>query len=412
MYKWLAGGLVAVVASLLGLLLALAVAPVPGLAAGVFAGGPAALALSDIPPAYLVWYMDAAQTCPGLPWPVLAGIGKAESDHGRSNAPGVHAGRDQAGAEGPMQFLPATFAAYAVDGDHDGRLDIYDPADAIFTAAAMLCADGAAAGTPGGLSQAIYAYNHSPAYVADVFGWARRYAGPAVTGTAAANGTGAIAAEAIGFALAQLGKPYVWGATGPGAYDCSGLVFAAYASAGIRIARTTFGWRQDGPQVPLTQIQPGDLLFSAGADGTAFSRGTGCKITINPSVCPAQMAPSAPSVNAAGVMDAGLSAWQRCVAARVILFAASELGKPYEWGATGPDAFDCSGLTMMAYRAAGIGIPRTSQEQWAAGPYVPPGQEEPGDLVFFAGSDGTAQAPGHVGIVLGGGLMIDAPLCR
>jgi peptidoglycan DL-endopeptidase CwlO len=96
-------------------------------------------------------------------------------------------------------------------------------------------------------------------------------------------------------------------------------------------------------------------------------------------------------------------------AARVILFAATQLGKPYAWGATGPDAFDCSGLTMRAYRSAGIAIPRTSQEQWAAGPYVPPGQEQPGDLVFFPGSDGTAQAPRHVGIVLGGGLMIDAP---
>ena len=78
-------------------------------------------------------------------------------------------------------------------------------------------------------------------------------------------------------------------------------------------------------------------------------------------------------------------------------------------GAAGPDAFDRSGLTMMAYRAAGITVPRTSQEQWAAGPSVPPGQEKPGDLVFFAGSDGTAREPGHVGIVLGGGLMIDAP---
>jgi len=121
------------------------------------------------------------------------------------------------------------------------------------------------------------------------------------------------------------------------------------------------------------------------------------------------MAVPGPSVNAAGVVDEGLSRWQKCAAARVILFAASQLGKPYAWGATGPDAFDCSGLTMMAYRSAGIAIPRTSQEQWAAGPYVPPGQEQPGDLVFFPGSDGTAQDPGHAGIVLGGGLMIDAP---
>jgi peptidoglycan DL-endopeptidase CwlO len=63
---------------------------------------------------------------------------------------------------------------------------------------------------------------------------------------------------------------------------------------------------------------------------------------------------------------------------------------------------------MMAYRAAGIMVPRTSQDQWAAGPHVAAGQEQPGDLVFFAGSDGTPQAPGHVGIVIGDGEMIEA----
>jgi cell wall-associated NlpC family hydrolase len=54
----------------------------------------------------------------------------------------------------------------------------------------------------------------------------------------------------------------------PGRLHCSSLVYAAYAAEGIRIARTTFGWRQDGTQVPLSQIQPGDLLFSADSDGT------------------------------------------------------------------------------------------------------------------------------------------------
>jgi cell wall-associated NlpC family hydrolase len=267
MFKWLAVTAAAAVALPLGLLFAAAAAPAIGSAGAVDTGGPAALALADIPASYLAWYMQAAQTCPGLPWSVLAGIGKAESDHGRSQAPGVHSGANDAGAEGPMQFLPATFAAYAVDGDRDRRLDVYDPADAIFTAAAMLCANGAAAGTPGGLSEAVFAYHHSQAYVAAVFGWAARYTTPAVAGGGPAA-EAAVAARAVGFALAQLGKPYVWGAAGPGAYDCSGLVYAAYASAGVRIARTTFGWRHDGPQVPLTSIEPGDLLFSAGSDGT------------------------------------------------------------------------------------------------------------------------------------------------
>src|SRR5262249_29958767 len=60
----------------------------------------------------------------------------------------------------------------------------------------------------------------------------------------------------------------------------------------------------------------------------------------------------------------------------------------------------CSGLAMMAYRATGITIPRTSQAQWNWGRQIPASQAQPGDLVFFAGSDGTPAAPGHVGIVL------------
>lgn len=92
----------------------------------------------------------------------------------------------------------------------------------------------------------------------------------------------------------------------------------------------------------------------------------------------------------------------------VITYARAEIGKPYAWGGTGPDAFDCSGLVMMAYRADGIGIPRTSQQQWAWGPRIQPGHELPGDLVFFAGSDGTPTAPGHVGLVIGHHKMIQA----
>jgi peptidoglycan DL-endopeptidase CwlO len=95
---------------------------------------------------------------------------------------------------------------------------------------------------------------------------------------------------------------------------------------------------------------------------------------------------------------------------KVIAFAASQAGRPYQFGATGPDAYDCSGLAMMAYRAAGIAIPRTSQAQRDWGRHVPASQVQPGDLVFFAGADGTPAAPGHVGIVIDPArhLMIDA----
>ncbi len=264
MFKWLALTIAVTVVLPLGLVLLVAAQPSASQASTTSVGGPSMTALGDIPPTYLTLYEAAAATCPGLPWTVLAGIGKAESDHGRSALPGVRSGANFVGAEGPMQFEPATFAQYAVDGNHDGQLSPYDPADAVYTAAAMLCANGASSGTPAGIRQAIFAYNHSQAYVTSVLTWASRYGVPAAAGPAAA---------AIAFALHQLGKPYQWGATGPDAYDCSGLVYAAYAAAGIRIARTTFGWRQDGPQVPLSQLQPGDLLFSAGSDGTQANPG-------------------------------------------------------------------------------------------------------------------------------------------
>jgi peptidoglycan DL-endopeptidase CwlO len=96
------------------------------------------------------------------------------------------------------------------------------------------------------------------------------------------------------------------------------------------------------------------------------------------------------------------------VVATAIAYAEQQLGKPYQWGGTGPDAFDCSGLVMMAYQAAGVDIARTSEEQWATETRVPASQAEPGDLVFFVGADGTPTSPGHVGLVIGDGKMIEA----
>jgi cell wall-associated NlpC family hydrolase len=93
-------------------------------------------------------------------------------------------------------------------------------------------------------------------------------------------------------------------------------------------------------------------------------------------------------------------------AAQAIAYARAQLGRPYLWGGTGPYAFDCSGLVMKAYRSAGVDIARTSQAQWATERHV--SSPQPGDLVFFAGSDGTMTDPGHVGIVIGHGQMIEA----
>jgi cell wall-associated NlpC family hydrolase len=90
-------------------------------------------------------------------------------------------------------------------------------------------------------------------------------------------------------------------------------------------------------------------------------------------------------------------------AATAVRTAAAQIGKPYRWGAAGPDSFDCSGLTMYAWAAGGVGMDHYTGSQWAAFPHVGLDQLAPGDLVFF-GSD-----LHHVGIYEGGGIMIHAP---
>ncbi|MBA2808441.1 C40 family peptidase [Streptomyces sp. KM273126] len=90
-------------------------------------------------------------------------------------------------------------------------------------------------------------------------------------------------------------------------------------------------------------------------------------------------------------------------AAKVIAFARAQIGKPYVWGATGPDSYDCSGLTQDAWKAAGVDLPRTTYDQVNAGKTVSVADARPGDLVFFY-DDIT-----HVGIYIGNGMMIHAP---
>ncbi|MFC6884639.1 MULTISPECIES: lytic transglycosylase domain-containing protein [Actinomadura] len=118
---------------------------------------------------YLDLYKRAATSCRGLSWTVLAAIGQVESDHGRN------AGRSSAGALGPMQFMPATWKSYGVDGDGDGKADIMNPYDAIPGAAKYLCANGAGQGGQQ-LYRAIWHYNHADWYVQKVLNLARAYA--------------------------------------------------------------------------------------------------------------------------------------------------------------------------------------------------------------------------------------------
>jgi len=282
--------------------------------------GVSAQAQNSIPDDYLRWYQKVGVQY-NVPWTILAGIGKVESDHGRSRLRGVVSGWNAFGAAGPMQIgvtgaagnqwggkpvHPASEVVNGVATDEDGKstVSVYDPADAIAGAAKYLTEHGVQSDP----SAAIFAYNHLDSYVQDVLSWA-----------------------------------------------------STYASGGFTV--------------------------SAGARGGSANSAGSC--TEN-SVLDAMNTPNA-------------------AVATTISFAEEQLGKPYMWGGTGPDAFDCSGLVMMAYRSAGVFIPRTSQQEWRTwGPRVSASQAEPGDLVFFAGADGTAKAPGHVGLVIGKGQMIEA----
>jgi cell wall-associated NlpC family hydrolase len=252
----------AVGAAGLTLLVVLLGAAAGGAIGGILGGtgtqvAPSATAISSIPASYLSIYQRAVATCPGLPWTVLAAIGTVESDNGQSTLPGVKSGTNSAGAMGPLQMLGPTFAAYDTPVPPGGvnPPSPYDPVDAAYAAARDLCANGGRNGA--NLPGAVWAYNHSQAYVNEVLGLAARYAGAATAAPASPA-----AATAVSYALAQLGTPYRWGGETPGVgFDCSGLTQAAYAAAGIAIPRTSEAQWSALPHVPLDQLEPGDLVF-------------------------------------------------------------------------------------------------------------------------------------------------------
>lgn len=115
----------------------------------------------------------------------------------------------------------------------------------------------------------------------------------------------------------------------------------------------------------------------------------------SPTAPPAPTAPTAPPASAGG-------------AARAIAFARSQLGKPYVWGAAGPGSWDCSGLTMGAWRAGGISLPHYSVAQYAQSTPISSSSLRPGDLVFW-GSSSSPSSIYHVALYIGDGMIIQAP---
>ena len=221
----------------------------------------------------------------GVPWPVLAGIYRVECDFGTSRLAGCNprGTENSSGAQGPGQFLAGTWRGglapgqliplgpptasdadgFATDGDGDGVADPWDPADAVASTARMLAADGGSSH----ITAAVWAYNHSTAYVDEVMALAARY-GRAVASPGVAPGhTAGPVATVMAFARAQLGLPYRWGGAGPGGWDCSGLVTAAYATIGLVLPHNAQAQYEatSASSVALSRLQPGDLVFF-GAD--------------------------------------------------------------------------------------------------------------------------------------------------
>jgi cell wall-associated NlpC family hydrolase len=126
------------------------------------------------------------------------------------------------------------------------------------------------------------------------------------------------------------------------------------------------------------------------------------KATLDSLTVPQQQVVQTNSIGANGTTHATYSGPTSTQAEKAVAFAYAQLGKPYQWGATGPNSFDCSGLVQAAWASAGVVIPRDTYEQWAALPHISTSMLRPGDLLYFDGI-------GHTAIYVGNGYIIDAP---
>ncbi len=153
---------------------------------------------------------------------------------------------------------------------------------------------------------------------------------------------------------------------------------------------------------PAATVPPARAQTAAAPTPTAAPPVTAAPAPVQTAAAPASSpppppAPSPPPPRVASGPAAGASV--------AIAYAYAQLGKPYQWGGAGPFSFDCSGLVMMAWGAAGVWFPHLAQDQYDMTQRIPLSQLAPGDLVFF----GTLDNVSHVGIYVGGGEMIDAP---
>ncbi len=268
---WIAGGVgVGLVMAFLALLV-MGTYMVAGSMLGGATGGAVGLAKGAVPAAYQPLVQKWGNLCPALNPALLAAQIYQESGW-KPDA------QSAAQAQGIAQFIPGTWATHGIDGNNDGRKDVWDPNDAIPSAASYDCKLASyvkdAPGDPSENMLAAYnagayrviQYNGVPPfsetqnYVSTIRKMEKSFASTKTRVDPSRQGAGAIY-----YAQKKLGTPYLWGGNGTpeqgGRFDCSGLTLAAYRSVGIKLPRVANDQYNTGPHPKRSELMPGDLVF-------------------------------------------------------------------------------------------------------------------------------------------------------
>ena len=268
---WIVGG--AALGAGLGfvMLLVVGVYLVAGNLAGGAGGGTKTLAKGAVPAAYQQLVQKWGTMCPAINPALLAAQLYQESGFNPK-------AQSAAAAQGIAQFIPGTWATHGVDGDGDGDKDVWDPNDAIPSAAAYDCSLASyVKDVPGNLTENMLASYNSGAYAVIKYGGVppyqetRNYVKTITTleesfaAPVSRVDPSEQAAGAIYYAQKKLGTPYLWGGEGTsadgGRFDCSGLTKAAYESVGITLPRVANDQYNAGPHPSRDELLPGDLVF-------------------------------------------------------------------------------------------------------------------------------------------------------